>query len=119
MTKEEQQENGRLLRSYEPNVWHIATAAFTESHFATFPPALVERCLTASCPQGGVVLDPFGGSGTVGLVADAMGFDSILIELNPEYAAMADGRLRTALVKVTSPPSNQHKSLPLFSFKEP
>jgi len=94
MDREEQQENGRLLRSYEPDVWHIATAAFSESHFATFPPALVERCLTASCPKGATVLDPFGGAGTVGLVADRMGRDAILIELNPEYVAIARARIQ-------------------------
>ena len=94
MTKEEQQEDGRLLRTYEPDVWHMPTAAFGDAHFATFPPALVERCLTASCPEGGMVLDPFGGSGTVGLVADRMGRDTILIELNPQYAEMARERIK-------------------------
>lgn len=94
MTRAEQQENGRLLRTYEPEVWHMATAAYTEAHFATFPPALVERCLTASTLPGAVVLDPFGGAGTVGLVADRMGRDAILIELNPEYAAMAKKRIK-------------------------
>lgn len=93
MTKEQQQENGRLLRTYEPEVWHIATAAFSEAHFATFPPALVERCLTASCPPGGTVLDPFGGSGTTGMVADGMGFDAVLIELNEAYAEIARKRI--------------------------
>ena len=63
------------------------------SHFATFPPALVEPCIKAGCPEGGTVLDPFGGSGTVGLVADRLGRDAILIELNHEYAAMAQKRI--------------------------
>lgn len=94
MTREEQQENGRLLRSYEPEVWHIATAAYSDAHFATFPPALVERCLTASCAKGLTVLDPFGGAGTTGLVADRMGRNAVLIELNPEYAALAENRIR-------------------------
>lgn len=93
MTKAEQQENGRLLRSYEPEVWHIATAAYSDAHFATFPPALVERCLMASCAPGLTVLDPFGGAGTTGLVADRMGRNAILIELNPEYAALAERRI--------------------------
>lgn len=93
MTKAEQQENGRLLRTYEPEVWHIATAAFAEAHYATFPPALVERCLMASLPPGGVVLDPFGGSGTVGMVADGMGHDAIMIELSEEYAEIARKRI--------------------------
>lgn len=84
---------GRLLRTYEPEVWHMATAAFSEAHFATFPPALVERCLTATCPKGATVLDPFGGAGTTGLVADRMGRDAILIELNPDYAEIARKRI--------------------------
>jgi DNA modification methylase len=50
-----------------------------------------------------VVLDPFGGAGTTGLVADRLGRDSILIELNPDYAAMATARLRAALCVVDAP----------------
>lgn len=93
MTKAEQQENGRLLRTYEPEVWHMATAAYSDAHFATFPPALVERCLTASTKPGDIVLDPFGGAGTVGLVADRMGRDAVLIELNHDYARLARDRI--------------------------
>lgn len=89
----EQQENGRLLRTYEPEVWHIATAAFQDAHFATFPPSLVERCLMASCPPGGTVLDPFGGSGTVGMVADGMGYNAVMIELSVAYAEIARKRI--------------------------
>jgi len=80
---------GRNLR----NVWHIATHPYPDAHFATFPPALVEPCIKAGCPEGGMVLDLFGGSGTVGLVADRLGQDAILIELNPEYADMARVRI--------------------------
>jgi len=85
----------RYLRNYEPEVWHLATAAYKEAHFATFPPALVERCLMAGLPKDrrGLVLDPFGGSGTTGLVADRMGHDAVLVELNPEYAGLARGRI--------------------------
>lgn len=101
MTKAEQQENGRLLRNYEPDlsaiippeVWSIATAAFSEAHFATFPPALVAPCIMAGCPVGGTVLDPFFGAGTTGLVADRLQRNCIGIELNPEYAAMAQDRI--------------------------
>lgn len=88
---------GRLLRNYEPaplGVWEMATQAFPGAHFATFPPELVERCLKAACPVGGTVLDPFGGAGTVGLVADRMGRDAILIELNPEYIDIAQRRIK-------------------------
>lgn len=76
------------------SVWTVATQPFQESHFATFPPDLIEPCIKAGCPAGGVVLDPFGGAGTVGLVADRLQRDAILIELNPEYAAMAERRIR-------------------------
>lgn len=75
------------------NVWSIPTLGFKEAHFATFPPELVERCLLAGCPAGGLVLDPFGGAGTTGLVADRLARDAILIELNPEYAEMARRRI--------------------------
>jgi hypothetical protein len=94
-------QSGRLLRNFEPDlsaivppeVWEIATAAFSEAHFATFPPALVAPCIMAGCPIGGVVLDPFGGAGTTGLVADRLQRDAILIELNPEYAELARRRI--------------------------
>ena len=88
-TVAEQAEIGANLR----NVWTIPTHAYPDAHFATFPPKLVEPCIKAGCPVGGVVLDPFGGSGTVGLVASRLGRDAILIELNPEYAEMAERRI--------------------------
>lgn len=75
------------------DVWTIATSPFPEAHFATFPPELAERCIKAGCPKDGTVLDPFGGSGTTGLVADRLQRNAILIELNPTYAAMARKRI--------------------------
>jgi DNA modification methylase len=75
------------------SVWTISTQAFPEAHFATFPPELPELCIKAGCPQGGTVLDPFGGAGTTGLVADRLGRDAILVELNPAYAAIAERRI--------------------------
>ena len=75
------------------SVWEIPTAPFPEAHFATFPPALVEPCIKAGAPADGTVLDPFGGAGTTGLVADRLGRNAILIELNPEYADMAKRRI--------------------------
>ena len=89
----------RRLRNYEDaplEVWRFSPAQYRDAHFATFPPTLVERCLAAGCPAGGVVLDPFGGAGTTGLVADRLGYDAILAELNPEYAALAVNRIRDA-----------------------
>ena len=75
------------------SVWTVATQPFREAHFATFPPALIEPCIKAGCPIGGTVLDPFGGAGTTGLVADRLQRDAVLIELNPEYAALAERRI--------------------------
>jgi DNA modification methylase len=80
---------GRNKRS----VWTIATQPFSEAHFATFPPALIEPCVLAGCPKGGTVLDPFGGAGTTGLVAARLERNAILIELNPDYAAIAERRI--------------------------
>ncbi|MDE2103584.1 MAG: site-specific DNA-methyltransferase [Patescibacteria group bacterium] len=72
----------------------MTTQPFSEAHFATFPPALIEPCVLAGCPDDGIVLDPFGGAGTTGLVADRLNRHAMLIELNPEYAAMAARRIR-------------------------
>lgn len=76
------------------SVWTMATHSFSGSHFATFPPELPENCIKAGCPPGGVVLDPFFGAGTTGLVADRLQRDCIGIELNPEYAEMARARIQ-------------------------
>lgn len=86
----------RSLRNWEPaplHAWIVGTAPFSEAHFATFPPELVERCLKAGCPKGGTVLDPFGGAGTTALVADQMQLDATIIELNPEYVHIAVKRI--------------------------
>jgi DNA modification methylase len=74
-------------------VWTVATQPFAEAHFATFPPKLIEPCVLAGCPEGGTVLDPFGGSGTTGLVALSLNRKAILIELNPAYCEMIQRRL--------------------------
>jgi DNA modification methylase len=75
------------------DVWTIATQPFKEAHFATFPVKLVEPCLLAGTGEGSTVLDPFCGSGTVGVVAKKWGCDFIGIDLNPKYAAMARHRI--------------------------
>lgn len=71
----------------------VTTQPFKGAHFATFPPKLIEPLIMAGCPAGGTVLDPFGGAGTTGVVADRLQRDAILIELNPEYASMARKRI--------------------------
>jgi DNA modification methylase len=75
------------------SVWTVATTPFKGAHFATFPPAIPELCIKAASRPGDTVLDPFGGAGTSGLVADQLGRRAILIELNREYAAMASQRI--------------------------
>lgn len=75
------------------SVWTVATQPFSEAHFATYPPALIEPCILAGCPIGGRVLDPFGGAGTTGLVADRLQRHATLIELNPDYAEIARRRI--------------------------
>ena len=75
------------------SVWSIATQPFPEAHFATFPEALVDPCIKAGSPVGGLVLDPFSGSGTTGVVALKQGRSYVGCELNPEYVAMSRRRL--------------------------
>lgn len=76
------------------DVWTIPTQPYSGAHFATFPPELPRRCILAGCPPGGVVLDPFFGSGTTGMVAESLARKWIGIELNPQYIELA--RKRTA-----------------------
>jgi DNA modification methylase len=81
------------------SVWTIATQPYREAHFATFPEALVEPCILAGCPVGGIVLDPFLGSGTTLAVAKRLGRDGVGIELNPAYVELA----RDRIAKVQAP----------------
>ena len=74
-------------------VWTVNTSSSTEAHFATYPEKLVERMLKAGCPENGVVLDPFFGSGTTGLYARKVNRNYIGIELNPEYVTIAENRI--------------------------
>ena len=82
-------------------VWNIPTKPFKEAHFAVFPPALIEPCILAGCPAGGVVLDPFMGSGTTGMVAAMHQRNFIGFELNPEYCKMAEKRIEPYLKQQT------------------
>lgn len=75
------------------DVWQINTVPYRGGHFAAFPPKLAETCLLAGCPPGGVVLDPFLGSGTTAAVAKQLGRHYIGIELNPEYCTLAEKRI--------------------------
>ena len=75
------------------NVWTITTKPCKDAHFATFPKDLIEPCIKAGCPEGGIVLDPFSGAGTTGIVAQSLNRTAILIELNPEYIEIAKKRI--------------------------
>lgn len=92
---------GRWDQAFHPlgrnkrTVWSVPLGKFREAHFAVFPEKLIEPCILAGVPNGGIVLDPFFGSGTSGLVALKHGRRFIGIELNPEYCKMAQRRLIT------------------------
>lgn len=74
-------------------VWEVANQVFKTNHFAVYPEKLIEPCIKAGCPEHGVVLDPFFGSGTTGIVAERMSCKWLGIELNSEYIAIANRRL--------------------------
>ena len=76
------------------SVWDINTQPFSDAHFATFPTTLIEPCITISTKPGDFVLDPFFGSGTVGVVCQDLDRKYVGIELNPEYISIAHRRLR-------------------------
>jgi DNA modification methylase len=80
------------------DVWSINTQPFSAAHFAVMPRALAERCIQAGCKPGGVVLDPFSGSGTTGLAAARLGRRYVGIDLNAEYLDLS---LQTRLAQAT------------------
>jgi DNA modification methylase len=90
MEKAEQQAKPAMMR----DVWFVSPGGYEDAHFAVMPEEIARRCILAGCSEGGMVLDPFLGSGTTGLVADRLGRNCIGIELNPAYAAMAERRIR-------------------------
>jgi len=94
-------------------VWTVATQPYAEAHFATYPEKLIEPCILAGCPVGGVVLDPFNGSGTTGAVAVKHGRNYVGIELNPAYIEMAKDRIGRAL-KPGTYQSQRPVEAPLF-----
>ena len=91
-----------LLKRNKRSVWNVATDSFKGAHYATFPPKLIEPCILAGCPKGGLVLDPFMGSGTTAMVAIENGRDYIGFELNPESIELANQyRLNQVQLKIT------------------
>src|SRR5439155_13219864 len=91
-------ERNHPLGKNKRSAWSVAVQAFPGAHFAVFPEELIRPCILAGCPPGGKVLDCFAGSGTTGVVAEQLGRDAILIELNPVYVQMQ--RQRTMINEV-------------------
>lgn len=89
---------GRNRRS----VWSVATRPFAGAHFAVFPEELVTPCVLAGSRPGDLVLDPFAGSGTTGCVALRHGRRFLGVELNPEYVALADRRIRAVIESLSA-----------------
>jgi DNA modification methylase len=84
---------GLVTERNKRSVWTVGSEPYRGAHFATFPPSLIEPCILAGSRPNDTVLDPFGGAGTTGLVADRLGRDAILIELNPAYAQLSRDRI--------------------------
>lgn len=76
------------------DMWKMATANLSEAHFAPFPEELPRKCIKATCPEDGIVLDPFAGSGTTGKVALELGVKSIMIDINKEYKQIMNERFK-------------------------
>ena len=90
----------RYPKRNKRSVWTIPTMGYKDAHFATFPPDLVKPCVLAGSKPGDVILDPFGGSGTVAMVAAEYQRKYISIELNPEYIGMQKDRTNTVHPKL-------------------
>lgn len=82
----------------KPDVWKISTRSFSGAHFATFPEDLIKPMVLAGCPKGGLVLDPFMGAGTTGVVAKKLHRNYLGCELNPAYIKIAEKRLAETLI---------------------
>ena len=82
-----------VLAQFLLSVWTVSPKPFKEAHFAVYPTELIEPCVLAGCPENGNVLDPFGGSGTTGLVSDRLRRNATLIELNSDYAKICENRI--------------------------
>jgi site-specific DNA-methyltransferase (adenine-specific) len=87
---------GHPLGKNPGDVWRIASSSFRGAHHATFPVHLARQSILAGCPPGGIVLDPFFGAGTTAIAAEQLGRDWLGIELNPDFAALAEHRIREA-----------------------
>jgi len=90
--------SGNVSKEYDKankrSVWTVTTKPYEGAHFAVFPQDLIEPCILAGAPVGGVVLDPFMGSGTTAQVAQHLGRKYLGCELNPAYAELQSKRLQ-------------------------
>lgn len=105
-------ERNHPLGKNKRSVWKIPVRAFPGAHFAVFPMELVKPCILAGCPSGGMVLETFAGSGTVGQVAERLDRHAVLIELNPVYVEMQ--KRRDVVHNVLEKPSDGDKGGWLF-----
>jgi DNA modification methylase len=87
-----QEKDGVPVRN-KRSVWTVTTKPYKGAHFATYPPELITPCILAGCPEGGIVFDPFAGSGTTVAVANRLGRRGIGIDLNYNYLQLAQERV--------------------------
>jgi len=89
--------SGNVSKEYDKankrSVWTVPVKPYAGAHFAVFPTELIEPCILAGAPTGGIVLDPFMGSGTTAQVAQTLGRKYLGCELNPDYKPLQDKRL--------------------------
>ena len=82
------------------DVWTVSTKAYKGAHFATFPEDLIEPCVLAGCPKAGIIIDPFAGTSTTGVVCKRYGREFIGIEINKEYCTMGIDRMKNVQMKM-------------------
>ena len=90
---EELIKSGKCPTRPEFDTWNVPSVTYKEAHFAVYPPELIEKPILSCCPEQGIVIDPFMGSGTTGEVAKLNNRRYIGLELNPEYAILANERI--------------------------
>lgn len=106
--------DGRWDQAFHPNgrnkrtVWNVPLSKFRGAHFAVFPEKLIEPCVLAGSPKGGIVMDPFFGSGTTGYVANKLSRNFVGLEINPEYVEIARNRLSTIQIDLLNGAENRN-----------
>lgn len=90
-------DNKQYDKRNKRSVWTVTLRPYKGAHFATFPPDLITPCVLAGCPEGGTVLDPFGGSGTTAQVSLQHRRNAVLCELNPDYIGLAHERIKKSV----------------------